>query len=301
MARLDSSRTAHGSSERNGAVHQSLSRVTWRSHVRAMLAIAKKDCLHFLRYPLNAAFRLVDSLVWLTPVFFLGKSFAGQAGNAGFAAYTGASDFMGFVVLGFVLSNFVSAVFWGMGFSLKNEMDSGVLETNWMAPVPRPLFLAGQTLASLLITSVVSAAMLILTRIFFGVHITGNMLGAFSAVIPMLVALYGFGFAFAAIVLLMRDANTLVDVSNYVLIMLTGGMFPVQALPRLLLPVALAIPLTYGYDAVRGSLLHTRTLLSPEIELLVLVAFMAVMVPLGVAVLAAVERRCRVRGTLGLH
>ena len=31
----------------------------------------------------------------------------------------------------------------------------------------------------------------------------------------MLLGLYGFGFAFAAIVLLMREANTLVDVSSF--------------------------------------------------------------------------------------
>jgi len=28
-------------------------------------------------------------------------------------------------------------VFWGMGLSLKTEMDTGVLESNWMLPVPR--------------------------------------------------------------------------------------------------------------------------------------------------------------------
>jgi len=30
---------------------------SWRSHLRAVLAIAKKDFLQFLRYPLNAVFR----------------------------------------------------------------------------------------------------------------------------------------------------------------------------------------------------------------------------------------------------
>src|SRR4051812_25959713 len=104
-----------------------LSQVNWRSHARATLAIAKKDWLHFYRYPLNAIFRVIEPVMWLTPIYFLGKSFA-TGGNSGFAAYTGTGDYMSFILLGSIITSYVSAVFWGMGYSLKNEMDSGVLE-----------------------------------------------------------------------------------------------------------------------------------------------------------------------------
>ncbi len=279
----------------------SLSRVTWRSQARAALAIARKDWLHFLRYPLNAVFRVVQPLVWLTPIYFLGQAFATADGNTGFAAYTGVEDYMSFALLGTVLSNYISAVFWGMGYSLKNEMNSGVLETNWLAPVPRPLFLVGQTLASLAITTVTNAVLLAIAWALFGFRVSGNLLGALGAVLPMLLALYGFGFAFAAVVLLMREANTLIDVSDYLVSMLSGSMFPVQALPWFLLPLSLALPLTYGYDAVRGLLLGARTIIPIGYELALLVAFMGLMVPLGYAVFRRIERRCRTLGTLGMH
>ena len=115
------------------------------------------------------------------------------------------------------------------------------------------------------------------------------------------MAIYGFGFAFAALVLLMRDANTLVDVSNFLLSLLAGSNFPVRALPRFLLPLSLALPLTYGYDAVRGYLLHARTVLPLGDETAILLVFMGVMIPLGYAVFKRIERRCKIRGTLGLH
>ncbi len=117
----------------------------------------------------------------------------------------------------------------------------------------------------------------------------------------MLIALYGFGFAFAGLVLLMREANTLIDVSNYVVITLSGGNFPVQALPAVLLPIALALPLTYGYDSLRGILLHTRTILPVPAEVLISLAFLVVMSVLGTAVFRRVERRCKRLGTLALH
>ena len=279
----------------------SLSQVSWRSYARAALAIARKDWITFFRYPLNALFRVIEPIAWLTPVYFLGKSFAGPGGNAGFAAYTGTSDYMSFILVGTVLSNYIAAVFWGMGFSLKTEMDSGVLETNWMMPIPRPLMLVGQTLASLAITTFNSAAMLLLAWLLFGFRASGDVLAAAMALAPMLVALYGFGFAFAAAVLLMRDANTLVDVSNYTISVLSGSQFPVSVLPRLLLPISLALPLTYGYDAVRAFVLGTTPLLPVEYELAILVLFMCAMVPVGYLVFKRVERRCRMLGTLSQH
>jgi len=110
-----------------------------------------------------------------------------------------------------------------MGFALKQEMDSGVLETNWLTPMPRPLFLVGQTLASLAITTVTSAGVLVLAWLFFGFRVTGNLVPALLIMVPTLIALYGFGFAFAGLVLLMRDANTLVDVSDFVVRLLSGA------------------------------------------------------------------------------
>lgn len=278
-----------------------LSRVSWTSHMAAVYAIAKKNWLHFFRYPMNALFRIVEPVIWLTPIYFLGQSFATPAGNVGFAGYTGIQDYMSFILVGAMITNFTSAVFWGMGYALKNEMDSGVLESNWMAPMPRALFLVGHTLANLAITTINSAGMLLLAWLIFGFQATGNLLAALAVLLPMLIALYGFGFGFAALVLLMRDANTLIDVSNFLISILSGSQFPVTVLPRFLLPVALALPLTYGFDAVRGSLLGARTILPFEYEIAIVLAFMAIMAPLGYAVFKRVERRCKTLGTLGQH
>ena len=281
--------------------HQSLSHPSPQSHLRAALAIAKKDAIHFTCYPLNALFRVVEPVAWLAPVYFLGRSFGGGRNNAGFAAYAGTGDFMSFVLVGSLISAFVAAVFWGMGFALKNEMDSGVLESNWLTPVPRPLFLAGQTIASIVITATNSIVVLLLANWLFGFTIGGSVLTTLGVLLLMLVSLYGFGFAFAAVVLLLRDANAMIDISNFVVSLLSGGQFPVSVLPRFLLVVSLALPLTYGYDAARGLLLGARTLLPIPAEVAILAAFMVIMVALGAYVFARIERRCRQLGTLGMH
>ena len=280
---------------------QSLSQPTLLSHVRALWAVAWKDWKHYWRYPLNVISQIFQPLVWLVPVFFMGQVFSVDGEARGFAGYSGSGDYMSFILLGTALNNFIFAVFWGMGYALKNDMDTGTLEANWLLPIPRLLLLVGHTLTSLVTTAITVAAMIAAGALFFGFRPGGNVWAALLTLLPMLIGLYGFGFAFAALVMILREANTLVDVSSFLVNVFSGASFPVTALPRWLLPLALALPLTYGFDAVRGYLLGTRTLLPLNVEAALLVVFMVVMLAFGVAAFRALERRVRQMGTLGQH
>ena len=279
----------------------SLSRPNTRSHLRALLAIAGADWKQYWRYPLNALARSLEPLVWVAPLYFMGEVFSVEGEALGLAAYTGSGDYVSFVLLGTVLINFILSVFWSMGYSLKNDMDKGVLESNWLTPMPRVLLLVGRTLNNLLTTAISSAVMLALATVLFGFRPTGNAVAAVLVAVPMLLGLYGFGFFFAALVLILREANTLVDVSSFLVQTFSGANFPVQALSRWLLPLALALPTTYGLDAIRGLLLGTRTLLPLGTEIALTLGFMVLLIGLGWAAFRALERRVRQKGTLGQY
>jgi ABC-2 type transport system permease protein len=276
-----------------------LSRPGFSSNMRALFAIARKDWKQYWRYPLNAVSNVFQPIIWLTPVYFMGKAFSVNGQAQGFAQYSGTADFMSFILLGTILTNFINSVFWGMGFSLKEDMDAGVMESNWLTPIPRLLILVGHSLTNLTVTTITSSTMLVVAALLFGFRISGDALNAFMPVIPMLIGLYGFGFAFAALVLVMREANTMVDMSSFLIQIFSGSNFPVSSLPNWLLPISLALPLTYGLDAVRGFLLKTPTILSVYWELVLLLVFMALMLWLGVWAFGSLERRVRQWGTLG--
>jgi ABC-2 type transport system permease protein len=245
----------------------SLSQPSFKTQLYALYVIARKDWKVFWRYPLNAVSNIFQPIIWVTPIYFMGKAFSTNGEALGFAAYSGTGDYMSYILLGTVLGNFILTVFWGMGFALKEDMDAGVLESNWLTPVPRILILVGRTLAS----------------------------------IPMLLGLYGFGFAFAAIVLVMREANTLVDVGSFLVQGFSGTNYPVKSLPYFLIPIAMMLPLTYGLDAVRGFMLKTQTLLPLNVEVLLLIVSMFVMLWFGTWIFNRIERRVRTLGTLGQH
>jgi ABC-2 type transport system permease protein len=231
----------------------------------------------------------------------MGKAFSVNGQALGFAQYSGTTDFMSFIILGAVLGNFINAVFWGMGYALKNDMDAGVMESNWLTPIPRLLILVGHSLTNLFVTAVTSLGMLIVCGLIFGFHPTGDVWGAVLAMLPMLIGLYGFGFAFAALVLIVREANTMVDMSAFLVQIFSGTDFPITVLPKWLLPISLLLPLTYGIDAARGLLLKTNTLLAIGAEIVLLIVFMFVMLGFGAWIFASLERRVRTLGTLGQH
>lgn len=282
-------------------MQQQLAKPSWRSLLNVILAVAYKDWLSFWRYPMNALFRLIEPVVWLIPFYFMGKTFAGASGNVGFAAYTGNSDYMAFLAIGTALNGYVSAIFWGMGFALKKEMVMGVLETNWMTPVPRLSFLIGNTVSSLLITTVSNLIILTCIYLLFGFQISGNVLAALALLVPILISLYGVGFIFAAVVLLLRDPNNLIDMTNYTVGLLSGIQFPVQVLPRFLLPFSLMLPITYGFDALRGILVGSHTLVPIAYEIALMIISMLFTIPLGIWVFHRVEKRCREQGSLHMH
>ena len=280
---------------------QTLSHPTFVSNLRALYMIAEKDWRQYWRYPLNAFSQVMNPLIFLSPVYFLGQAFSVNGQAKGFEAYSGTSDYISFILLGTVLNNFIMTVFWGIGYALKNDMDAGVLESNWLMPISRPLLLVGRTLTSLLITTLTSLGMLLVAGLLFGFHPTGSAALALVPVLPMLIGLYGFGIAFGAIVLLMRDANSLVDMSSYLVGLFSGSQFPVQSLPGFLMPISLAIPLTYGFDAVRAILIKTQSIIPVQYEIGLLFVFMVFMIWFGLRVFASMELKVRTRGTLGQH
>ncbi|WIV11596.1 ABC transporter permease [Proteiniborus sp. MB09-C3] len=274
----------------------------FRNYILAILAITRKDIKVFFRYPVNALFRIVEPIMWITPVYFLAKSFQIAGENVGFAQYTGTTDYMAFLILGSIVSSFVSAVLWGMGFSLKNEMDSGVIESNWLTPVPLWVQLIGRSLFSLFITTLNSLSVAFLVWLLFGFNIVASgILPAIITLIPLLIALYGLGFGIASLVLITNNANNIIDISNFILNTICGSDFPIIVLPRFILALSLSLPLTYGYDAIRGIMLGTNTLLPIHMEQLILIGFMVVGLILGHYILKKVEKHCKTIGNIGFH
>ena len=268
---------------------------------RALGAILVKSFYEFIRYPANFFFALVMPVIWFLPVYFLIVSFAPGGESAGLSAWIGESNFFTYLPMGLLVGYVISQIFWGMGFALKRLMDIGVLETIWSCPVPRYIHVIGESLFSLCRMTVELTIVLVVYRFLYGFVIPPTALRILPYVVPFVILVYGFGIGFAALVLLVKDANTMVDTSSFLVSGITGTQNPPQVFPRFLIAIALAIPITHFVDIMRVETLGIDPLVSPTIEYAVFFASVVILPALGIYFFSRVERRSRRLGNLHVH
>src|SRR5260370_35370166 len=76
-----------------------------------------------------------------------GRALSGVDGSglAVFTKLTGATDFIGYVVIGTTVWMWQNIVLWDVGFALRNEQMRGTLESNWLSPTWSFSYLLGHT------------------------------------------------------------------------------------------------------------------------------------------------------------
>lgn len=255
----------------------------------------------YFRYPVNIIMTLFDPLMWLSPFYFMSKSFSKGGTLEGFAKYTGNSDYMSFLVIGFMISSYIGTVFWTMGFSLKEEMRQGVLESNWSAPVNRVVLMISKSLFQFCATTFEVILTGIVCHFVFGFNINSGLIKAIAFLIPGIIGMLGLGLAIGALVLLAKEANGIIDISNSLTSAFSGGYFPVKVMPRGFIFISLALPLTYIYDSSRTILINQTPLMPLSTEFVIIIASMFVFLLLGSFIFMKVERKCRELGILGTH
>jgi ABC-2 type transport system permease protein len=212
-------------------------------------------------------------------------------------------EYVGFVILGGVMTAFWLNVLWSMGAQLYWDRDAGNLELYIAAPAPLPAILAGMALGGIAITLVRAAVILLAGALLFDVSFEPSswwaLLGIFLAT---LLALYGLGMVFASGFLLWgRQAFHIISLLQEPVYLLSGLSFPVKILGRAVPYLAVLLPLTTGIDAMRQVLFPqtaSQGLMPVWIEVTVLVVLSTVFLGLAWYGLRVMERRARTEGRL---
>src|SRR5437867_8673682 len=110
--------------------------------LRAAVAVARKDIRSFSRYRIAVAGTVFTPLYqFIIPAFLFGAAFAVNGRQAGLSATLGTEDLPGFIFLGGLVGGLISIAFWGIAFSLRNEMDIGTLELSWLTVTRNETFI----------------------------------------------------------------------------------------------------------------------------------------------------------------
>lgn len=273
----------------------------WLANARALLAVARREWIIFLRYPSWIVGLLVWPIIFPMVYIFSARALAGPA-NESLALFTqasGTSNLIGYIVVGAIIWMWQNIVLWEVGFALRSEQMRGTLETNWLTPTWRFSFLLGPSfvqIVSMLLFILVTAVEF---KFFFDLELIGNPWLVLLMILVCMPAIYGLGFAFASLVITAREAHAFVYLVRGVVMIFCGITYPLAILPDWMQGVSRWLPQTYMMDGLRKAALTHATLqeLAPDIRALLLFGFGLLLA--GYILFNWMERRGRKTGTIG--
>jgi len=282
---------------------RSLGRSNFLSSWRALVAVMKREWVIFLRYPSWFIALFIWPIIFPLSYVFTAHALSGKdgIGMTQFQAATGVHDYTGYIAIGTIIWMWQNVVLWNIGFSLRNEQLRGTLESNWLSPTWRFAYLLGGSvpqLLSMLMFLTVSAIEFVLV---FGVRFEGSFWLTLLALLAAIPSVYGLGFAFASLVINVKEANAFVFLVRGVVMVFCGITFPIAILPEWMRPIANWLPQTYIIHAIRSASLSTDGWSAIAGDLKVLALFGAFWLTFGYLVFNWMERRARRTGAIGQY
>lgn len=135
------------------------------------------------------------------------------------------------------------------------ELRLGSLERLLLAPISLSSVLLGKVLGGAVFGLLMSTAVTAGSTLIFGLR--PNMLYLVLIIIPSLLVFSSLGALLCVLVKEVFEAQTLLNLPRFLMIFLSGVVYPVSAMPVTLQYLAHAMPLTYAVDGLRLSFAGT--------------------------------------------
>lgn len=252
---------------------------------------------HYFRlafsYKLNFVSRYLGAVISILLFFFLDRLLRG----AGVSEVEGGTYFT-FLLIGGAFSRYLEVINHGFTENLREEMLNGTIEPLLATATPTALALLGPSSWRL-----VEGTLLVLVQLGLGAVVGADFTranwGATLVVFLLsLASLLSYGIFSAAFMVVFKRGDPINWLVNAVAYVLSGVFFPIDLLPVWLRVFSYLIPVTYALRALRGTLMRGEGLADQSFDILALVAFTLVLLPLSLWSMRYAIRRLKQRGEL---
>lgn len=166
----------------------------------------------------------------------------------------GQGDYIQFLVPGIIsMSILFLAIF--SGISVIWDRQFGFLKETLVAPVPRWQIMLGRTLGGATV-AVLQGIIVFLISLLLGFHLQNMSLLLLAFVFMLMISLLftALGTAIASILEDMHGFQLIMNFLVMPIFFLSGALFPLTDLPKILKTIVMFDPLSYGVDGLRGTL-----------------------------------------------
>jgi ABC-2 type transport system permease protein len=271
--------------------------------VQALWAVVRREWTIFIRYPSWIIALFIWPVIFPMGYILTARALSGIDGGGltTFQNTTGLTEYVGYIAVGTMIWMWQNIVLWAVGYSLRNEQMRGTLESNWLSPTWRFAYLLGSSVPQL-----VSMFMLMLVSgleyaFLFKVDFSGSLWLTLLVILAAIPSVYGLGFAFASVVITLKEANAFVFLVRGIVMVFCGITYPLAILPDWMQSVSQWLPQTYIIHAVRTAALSTEGFSAIAFDLKMLVIFGIIWLAFGYLLFNMMERRARQTGAIGQY
>ncbi len=276
-----------------------------RSNLDIVLTVLKARFLIISRYRGSLFMESLLPLVFAAMPILIGVAVAGGDSSAAqnFQANVGTADYKLYMLLGASVFVVVSIMLWIVGFWIRREMEMGTLESIYLSPAKRIHVVSGIASYAFIRSAIAFVAALLVGSLVFSVNpFRGEVLMAAIFLLLGLLPLWGLAFLFGALILKIKEANSVIQSLQWVVSFLMGVFFPIAAFPPLLQYVAMTFPPTWMNQGVRASLLNLSYFFGTwYFHLAVMFAFALVVPLIGYSIFLTAEKRLKRREGVGQY
>lgn len=162
-------------------------------------------------------------------------------------------------LLGYIVWLYTFMAVTNMGWSLREEAQTGTLEQAFMSPLPAQLLILGRALANFISTSITISLITVVLVPLLGISVPIRWGGALVFAWTM-IGLFGLGFIVGGATLVFKQVESFAYLAQYGLMFLNGSLLPVDKLPEGMAHLARLLPGTQGIIVLRRVLLDGASL-----------------------------------------
>ena len=215
--------------------------------LRAMFNEAYKELLHLWSYKYNTLAEMIQrSIGFLAIGLILGQ------GNL-------QATQMAFVLPGWMMSFYARIILFQVNDTISSEAQIGTLEQMYMSPIFSGVLLLGRVLAILIVATLMVGLTACGLSLLLGLHLILSW-EALPVIAITLAGLFGFSFILGGTAIIYKNAHSMADLIQDLLLFINGTFVAVSLLPGWLQTLALALPTTYGITVIRAVVINGQSL-----------------------------------------
>jgi ABC-2 type transport system permease protein len=263
--------------------------------LRAVPAFVARDLSIATSYRLPFILDAFYGVLQLTVYYYISTTF----GDVPVEQLDGAPNYFAFAAVGIIVSLVVEASSEGLAERVRSEQSTGSLEALVAQPVSALSLGAGFAAFPFGFAVVRGLVYLAVAAVVLGLDLgDADWAGVAAMFAATGLALGAIGVIVGAVVLVVKRGEIAAGMAIYAMTLVSGALFPVEALPDWLQTLSKASPLRYAYDGLRAAMFKGEGWTDDALALL---AFAVVAIPVSIWLFGRALDAARRAGTLAQY